>query len=185
MLVLVNVIRGQCSTSRKFDERMSLSLIPLLVRMLAVEIVASTFAVSGWSGSMSAVVLTSAKCPRTVIIPRCFAENSTCVWYGSSCQLPMWIPSQDRSSTTNQPPVGWPTYLHHNGGGQTVVPPLAQRSARVSAVRCADPRRERGHLDLNGGHDGVGVGVRIGPQGRQGGGTDVGCGGHDPVAVQP
>src|SRR5215468_4845389 len=88
MLVLVNVIRGQCSTSRKFDERMSLSLIPLLVRMLAVEIVASTFAVSGWSGLMSAFVLTSLKYPRTVIIPRCFAENSTCVWYGSSCQLP-------------------------------------------------------------------------------------------------
>jgi hypothetical protein len=29
--------------------------------------------------------------PRTVIIPKCFAENSTCVWYGSSCQFPMGI----------------------------------------------------------------------------------------------
>ena len=61
MLVLLNVITGNLSTSRKFDERMSLSLIPLLVRMLAVESVASTVAVSGWSGSMSAVVLTSSK----------------------------------------------------------------------------------------------------------------------------
>jgi hypothetical protein len=38
---------------------------------------------------MSATELTSAKWPRTVIMPRCFAENSTCVWYGSNCQLPM------------------------------------------------------------------------------------------------
>ncbi len=36
MLVLLNVIVGYLLTSRKFDERMSLSLIPLLVRMLAV-----------------------------------------------------------------------------------------------------------------------------------------------------
>jgi len=35
------------STSRKFDERMSLSRVGLLVRMLAVEMVASTEAFSG------------------------------------------------------------------------------------------------------------------------------------------
>jgi len=40
---------------------MSLSLIPLLVRRLAVEMVASTDEVSGCWGSMSAAVLTSSK----------------------------------------------------------------------------------------------------------------------------
>ena len=29
---------------------------------------------------MSAVEVTSSKYPRTVIMPRCLAENSTCVW---------------------------------------------------------------------------------------------------------
>src|SRR5215467_13223366 len=57
--------------------------------MLAVEMVTCTDDVSGCSGSMSAVAATSAKWPRTVIMPRCLAENSTCVWYGSSCQLPI------------------------------------------------------------------------------------------------
>ena len=60
-LVLLNLISGYFSTSRKFDERRSLSLIPLLVRMLAVEMVTSTDAVSGWSGSISAIALSSSK----------------------------------------------------------------------------------------------------------------------------
>jgi hypothetical protein len=78
-LVLLKVIVGNVSTSRKFDERRSLSLVSLWVRMLAACIVTSTDEVSGWSGSMSAIELTSAKWPRTVIMPRCFAANSTCV----------------------------------------------------------------------------------------------------------
>src|SRR6478736_10139218 len=39
---------------------------------------------------MSPVELTSVKLPRTVIMPRCLAENSTCVWYGSSCHFAMY-----------------------------------------------------------------------------------------------
>src|SRR5215467_3116107 len=87
--VLAKVISGYFSTSRKVDDNTSLSRCALLVLRLATWMVTCTEEVSGWSGSMSAVAATSAKWPRTVIIPRCFAENSTCVWYGSSCQLPM------------------------------------------------------------------------------------------------
>src|SRR5262249_58181230 len=86
-LVLLKVITGFLSPSRKFDERRSLSLTPLLVRMLAVEMVTSTEDVSGWPGSISAVALKSSKEAPTVINPRCFAEDSICVWLGASCQL--------------------------------------------------------------------------------------------------
>ena len=59
-------------------------LVPLLVRTLAVEMVTSTNAVSGCSGSISAIALSSSKWPRTVLMAKCLAENSSCVWYGSS-----------------------------------------------------------------------------------------------------
>ena len=44
---------------------------------LTLLILASTVDRSGCSGSSSPPALTSAKWPRTVIIPRCLAENST------------------------------------------------------------------------------------------------------------
>src|SRR5262249_62097393 len=52
----------------------------------------STDDTSGWSGSRLPVTLTSPKCPRTVIMPRCLAANSTWVWKGSACQLMMCTP---------------------------------------------------------------------------------------------
>jgi hypothetical protein len=57
----LNVITGYRSTSRKFAERKSSSLASWLVRMLAAWMVASTHDFSGWSGSMSAVVVISSK----------------------------------------------------------------------------------------------------------------------------
>src|SRR2546428_69325 len=87
ILVLLNVIVGYFSTSRKLDERRSLSRCSLWVRMLAVLMVTSTVERSGSSGRISPLAVTSEKLPRTVIMPRCFAENSTCVWFGSSVQV--------------------------------------------------------------------------------------------------
>jgi len=55
------VALGNLATSRKFDERRSSSLVGLWVRMLAASMVTSTDDASGWSGSKSAVALTSAK----------------------------------------------------------------------------------------------------------------------------
>ena len=66
-------------TTRKFDERRSLSRIGWWVLVLAVWMVTSTRIDSRWWGSISAVEVTSAKCPRTVIMPRCLAANSTFV----------------------------------------------------------------------------------------------------------
>jgi hypothetical protein len=60
-LVLWNVMTGYVPVSRKFGEHRSLSRSWLWVRMLAAWMVASTDEVSGCSGSMSAVVATSAK----------------------------------------------------------------------------------------------------------------------------
>src|SRR5947208_15313116 len=57
--------------------------------MLAVLIVASTVERSGCSTSMLPLAATSAKWPRTVIIPRCLAENSACVWNGSNFHVPI------------------------------------------------------------------------------------------------
>src|SRR6266571_45608 len=54
--------------------------------MLAVLIVASMNVFSGLSGSIAPPAVTSLKWPRTVIIPRCLAENSTCVCIGSNFQ---------------------------------------------------------------------------------------------------
>src|SRR5215472_979317 len=83
---------GYCSASRKLDDRRSLSRCSLWVRMLAVLIETSMLERSGSSGKTSPVTETSAKWPRTVIIPRCLAENSTWVWYGSNFQTPMGTP---------------------------------------------------------------------------------------------
>src|SRR5215469_1018200 len=91
-LVLLKVIVGYLSTSRKLDDRRSLSRCSLWVRMLAVLMLTSMFERSGSSGRTSPVTETSAKWPRTVIIPRCLAENSTWVWYGSNFQTPMGTP---------------------------------------------------------------------------------------------
>src|SRR6266581_4789492 len=84
IFVLLKVMVGYLSTSRNVDERRSLSRCSLWVRMLEVLIVASTWVLSGCSGSMVPPAVTSAKWPRTVIMPRCLAENSTCVCIGSN-----------------------------------------------------------------------------------------------------
>src|SRR5262249_20350937 len=103
-LVLLKVITGFLSPSRKFDERRSLSLTPLLVRMLAVEMVTSTEDVSGWPGSISAVALKSSKKPRTLILPPRFGEESIFVWEGGSCQLPTrWRPHLAAPVWTRRP----------------------------------------------------------------------------------
>src|SRR5215469_6939843 len=90
--VLLKVMVGYLSTSRKLDDRRSLSRCSLWVRMLAVLMLTSMFERAGSSGKTSPVTETSAKWPRTVIIPRCLAENSTWVWYGSNFQSPMETP---------------------------------------------------------------------------------------------
>src|SRR6266550_8438893 len=54
--------------------------------MLAVLIVASMCDFSGCSTSIVPLAVTSLKWPRTVIIPRCLAANSTCVCIGSNFQ---------------------------------------------------------------------------------------------------
>src|SRR5438270_499948 len=46
----------------------------------------STDESAGLAGLMVPRVATSLKCPRTVIMPKCLAENSTCVCIGSICQ---------------------------------------------------------------------------------------------------
>src|SRR5437588_3752670 len=89
ILVLLKVMVGYFSASRKLDDRRSLSRCSLWVRMLAVLIVASAVDRSGCSTSMAPLAVTSAKWPRTVIMPRCLAENSTCVWKGSNFQVLM------------------------------------------------------------------------------------------------
>src|SRR5437899_5094816 len=57
--------------------------------MLAVLIVASMNVFSGLSGSIAPPAVTSLKWPRMVIMPRCLAENSTCVCIGSNFQVPI------------------------------------------------------------------------------------------------
>jgi hypothetical protein len=47
--------------------------------------------------------LTSPKLPRTVIIPRCFAENSTCVCIGSNFQVPIHASSDLIAQATYHP----------------------------------------------------------------------------------
>src|SRR6266700_4189472 len=61
ILVLLKVIVGYLSTSRKFDERRSLSRWVLWVRILAVWMVTSTDDASGLLGSIWPVALISAK----------------------------------------------------------------------------------------------------------------------------
>src|SRR5687767_5625892 len=92
MRVLLKLIVGYLSSSRKYDERRSLSRCALLVVKLATLIVTSTEDPDGLEGSIDPLVVTSAKWPRTVIMPKCLAENSTCVCIGSSCHVIGWFP---------------------------------------------------------------------------------------------
>src|SRR5438128_4408771 len=66
--VLLNVISGYFSTSKKFAERRSLSRPSLAVSMLAVLIVNSTVAASGLAASATTVPAKSLKWPRTRLI---------------------------------------------------------------------------------------------------------------------
>src|SRR6266704_6468595 len=52
---------------------------------------------------MSPVAVTSEKLPRTVIIPKCFAENSTCVCSGSNVQVAIDRLLPDSVRTGNLP----------------------------------------------------------------------------------
>src|SRR6266571_5344207 len=61
ILVLLKVIVGYLSTSRRFDDRRSLSRLSLWVRILAACMVISTDDVSGLSGLILPVALTEAK----------------------------------------------------------------------------------------------------------------------------
>src|SRR5258708_4285685 len=85
--LLRKVIVGYLSSSRKYDERRSLSRCALLVVRLATLMVTSTFEAEGLAGSIVPLVATSVKCPRTVIMPKCLAENSTWVCIGSIFQV--------------------------------------------------------------------------------------------------
>ena len=97
IFVLLKFMVGYLSISRKLDPRRSRSRCSLWVRMLAVWIVAEKDDFSGCSGSSSASVVTSLKWPRTVIIPRCLAENSTWVCIGSNFQVVMFLPPRSRN----------------------------------------------------------------------------------------
>src|SRR6266550_2018270 len=52
---------------------------------------------------MSPVAVTSEKLPRTVIIPKCFAENSTCVCSGSNVHVAIDRLLPDSVRTGNLP----------------------------------------------------------------------------------
>lgn len=84
--VLLNMIVGYLSSSRKYGERRSLSRWALLVVRLAT-MLTSTDESAGRTGSTWPRVVTALKYPRTVIIPKYLARNSTCVCIGSTCHV--------------------------------------------------------------------------------------------------
>src|SRR5438105_8039546 len=89
--------------------------------MLAVLIVASTEVFSGCSGSIVPPAVTSLKWPRTVIIPRCLAANSTWVCIGSNFQVPTETSCLADCSLLMALPTDWRLHLFQRtpSGGST------------------------------------------------------------------
>src|SRR2546421_6326457 len=117
--------------------------------MLAVLIVASMDVFSGLSGSIVPPAVTSLKWPRTVIIPRCLAENSTCVCIGSNfqtaadtscltdCWLLMALPTDWRLHLF-QPSSSWRPHGYTRRRERSAGPwsPLQVRRRRAVGAGC-------------------------------------------------
>src|SRR4029079_15862792 len=93
MALLLKLIAGNFSASKKSPERRWPSLRSSLVVMPFTSAVISKSAFSGRSGSSCSLPVSLPSCPRTVLTTMCFTEKLTCECDGSMYQNMCWFSS--------------------------------------------------------------------------------------------